>query len=132
MAADPVVGMKVAVAMVVFMLSSLVGITSPIWSAATSEPVNTWVPASAATTAVAALAYGARKLARGELVPLNISEVIASQNRTNETLVRLAEGSHERESALRDTVVANTQALTAMTTTLSLLDETQRRRPKST
>lgn len=125
------VGVKVAIAFLVSGIASLVGVTSPIWAQVTTDPtVTTWAPAGSAAVAVSALAYGARKLARGEIVPLNIAEVIQSNQRVIETVTRMAEHAHDREAALRDTVVANTQALTAMTTTLGVIAEQGRPTPR--
>lgn len=126
---DPGHPLSAATAFVVSGIASLIGVLSPVWAQATAEPVSTWVPAGSAGVAVTALAYGARKMAKGELVPLNIAEVVAASHRIADQAVLTAEASARREDAFRDALVANTQALTAMTTTLGTIAEQISRPP---
>lgn len=104
--------MNSAVGLVIAAIGSLSAMAAPLWAQATSEPVSTWIPAGSAGVAVGGLVYVARKMATGELVPVNIAEVLESSSRTAKEAVDLIAMGASREDTLRQLVVNNTEAMT--------------------
>lgn len=105
--------MNAAIGLAVAAIGSLSAMAAPLWAQATSEPVSQWIPAGSAGVAVGGLVYVAKKLASGELVSVNIAEVMASSQRTASEAVELIASSMSREETLRQLVVNNTEAMTA-------------------
>lgn len=112
--------MSTAVALVVTGVGALSAALSPLWAQVSdgNDVVSTWVPAGSATAAVAGLVFMARKMASGELVPVNIAEVLASQKRTQDALVKVAEEAGARERVLLDLVKNNTEAMVELRSAL--------------
>lgn len=113
--------MNVAVGLFVAALGSLSAMAAPLWAQAASDPVSSWIPAGSAGVAVGGLVYVAKKLAGGELVAVNIAEVLATSQRIAQQAVEMMAAGAKRDDEMRDLVVASVQAMTANTAALAEL-----------
>jgi hypothetical protein len=74
-----------------------------------STDISGWVTGAGSGVAIAALAYIAKRFAAGQLVALNVAEILAAGAKREEALVSLVKDGAQRESDYRTLLIQRDQ-----------------------